>query len=1086
MVLKIGCPNCKKVYRLKEPLPSEGKKYRCTCGTVLVVTYPNAVREELSRRGLEMNAQLGETTGEVPEESSVEVPAPRPQAPEPRTPAAPAPEPAAPEPAAPEPAAPEPATPQAPATPPPAPAVPSEPVPPDSLEAPTVRTAAATSPTQKLPAASSPVAGPAVVSRTLEPAAASKAPEPAVASKTPEPTVASKAPEPTAASKAPEPTAASKAHEPTTASKAPEPTSARKTPERTTARKPEAAAKADKAAKKRPGFIRRVLFGKWTRRLVAATLLLILAGIGTGIYIIWYHSRDLPSVEALRDYRPPIVTQIYSADGRLVGEVYEKQRYVVPYAQIPEHQILAFVAAEDAMFFEHHGIDYMGILRAMIRNLEAGEFSQGGSTITQQVARSFLLTREKKISRKIKEAVLAYRIEKNFSKEYILYLYLNQIFLGHGAYGVDAASQLYFGKHIEDISLSEAAMIAGLPQAPSNYSPNNSFSSAKVRQRYVLDQMVAGAHITQEVADAAYDEALVFHHKRDKNLDVGPYFVEYVRRYLVDQYGHDMVYREGLTIYTTMDSELQLAANKALRHGVRAVDHRVGLTEEWGHVEGGALAGELAKIDLERYLAILPYDPSTDVPTSVPAGALPPLREAELTRGVVTEVHDKYVWVDVGSHRGILHHADGKWAYEPMDNIHLKWRQIASMRGVYEVGDVITIRVINPDESWKKTLGKDVQHPRLALDQEPQVEGAMMSMRLHDGAVLAMVGGFDYRKSEFDRSTQAKRQVGSTFKPFVYASALDCNRNTVGKCGPDQESLSYTPSSIIVDSPIVGFKPKAGGGTATWKPANAGGDFLGDTTLRRGMILSRNIVTLKIAQAMGISYLYHYMDRFGFETELEPNLSMALGTASLSIEEMVQAYSVFAKLGDRQGTYYVRQGMGRDGQVLEERTAGEQTPEVMDEVTAYQMVRLMRDVVGSGTATKALVLGVPLQGKTGTTNDYKDAWFMGYNAQVVTGVWVGYDDFGRSLGRGQYGGDCALPIWIDYMRAALEKYPETEFIKPSGVEFVRVEPTTGLLIGDEMTAGISVAFRRGTAPTSYAYQEGEVDSSDFLTSDGGL
>lgn len=1039
MVLKIGCPNCKKVYRLKEPLPPEGKKYRCTCGTVLVVTYPHAVREELSRRGLEMNAQIGETTSEVPEEASVEAPAPKPPPPQPAAPTPPAAKPPAPEPPAAKPPAPEP-----PATPPPAPAVVSEPVPPASVEAPTVRTAAATGPTQKLPAP----AAPAPVCRTTEPDEVT--------------TIRARAPDPG-------------------------PSSAFETPERTTARKPEAADQAaKKAAKKRPGFIRRVLFGKWTRRLVAATLLLILAGTGTGIYLVWYHSRDLPSVEALRDYRPPIVTQIYSADGRLVGEVYEKQRYVVPYSQIPEHQILAFVAAEDAMFFEHHGIDYMGIMRAMVRNIEAGEFSQGGSTITQQVARSFLLTREKKISRKIKEAVLAYRIEKNFSKEYILYLYLNQIFLGHGAYGVEAAAQLYFGKHVEDLSLAEAAIIAGLPQAPSRYSPNNNFSSAKARQRYVLEQMTEVGYLTEQEADAAYEEELVFQRKRDKNLDVGPYFVEYVRRYIVDQYGHDMAYREGLTVYTTMDSELQLVAHQALRKGVRAVDHRVGLTDEWGHVEGAAVADELAKIDLERYLAILLYDPSTDLPTSVPVGALPPLREDELTRGVVTEVHDKYVWVDVGSHRGILHHADGKWAYVPKDHIHLKWRQIESMRGVYEVGDVLTIRVVNPDESWKKTLGQDVQHPRLALDQEPQVEGAMISMRLHDGAVLAMVGGYDFGKSEFDRSTQAKRQVGSTFKPFVYAAALDCNRNTGGGCGSKGEALSYTPSSIIVDSPIVGFKPRAGGGTATWKPANAGGDFLGDTTLRRGMVLSRNIVTLKIAQAMGIGYLYHYMDRFGFDTELEPNLSMALGTASLSPEEMVRAYSVFAKLGDRQDTYFVRQVMDRDGRILEECFAGEQTPEVMDEVTAYQIVRLMRDVVGSGTATKALVLGVPLQGKTGTTNDYKDAWFMGYNAQVVTGVWVGYDDFGRSLGRGQYGGDCALPIWIDYMRAVLEKYPETEFIKPGGVEFVRVEPTTGLLIGDEMTAGISVAFRRGTAPTSYAYQEGEVDSSDFLTSDGGL
>ena len=857
---------------------------------------------------------------------------------------------------------------------------------------------------------------------------------------------------------------------------------------------PAAAAAGARAARRRaaedrkrgkPGLIRRVVTNKWLRRFAVLCVLLVLAGVGTFVGVIGYYSRDLPSVEALRDYRPPIVTQIYASDGRLVGEVYEKQRYVVPYSRIPEELVQAFVAAEDAQFFEHHGIDYMGIVRAMIRNIEAGEFSQGASTITQQVARSFLLTREKKLSRKIKEAILAYRIEANFSKEYILYLYLNQIFLGHGAYGVEAASQLYFGKHVEDITLPEAALIAGLPQAPSRYSPNNNFSSAKARQRYCLDQMVSVGFIEQTEADSAYDAKLRFQRKRDKNLDLGPYFVEHVRRYLVDQYGHDTAYREGLTVYTTMDSELQEAANQAVQWGVRQVDHRVGLYEEFGHVEPAGVEAELAAIDIERYLASLPYDPSYEPPTSVGADSVPPLQADEVTRGVVAEVNSKYLWVDVGSIRGILHHADGKWAYEPNEHIHTKWRQIESMRDAYEVGDVIQVRVVNPTESWKKTLKKDVEYPRLELDQEPQVEASLLSMRVTDGAVLAMVGGYDYRKSEFNRAIQANRQVGSTFKPFVYSAALDCNRHEGGPhCGPKGEDLSYTPSSIIVDSPIVGFKQKAGGGVEAWKPGNAGGDFLGDTTLRRALVLSRNIVTLKIAQAMGINYLHNYVQRFGFKTDLEPNLAMALGSAALTLEEMVRAYTVLANLGDRQGPYYIREVRDRDGRVLETTAAGERVPDVMDDVTAYQMVRLMRDVVNSGTATKALVLGVPLQGKTGTTNDYRDAWFMGYNAQVVTGVWVGFDDFARSLGRGQYGGDCALPIWIEYMKVLLEKYPECDIQRPPGVEFVQVDSESGLLTDDG--TGVGVAFRAGTAPTSYVNQAGEVDSNDFLNLDGGF
>ncbi|MDP7114205.1 MAG: transglycosylase domain-containing protein, partial [Myxococcota bacterium] len=370
-------------------------------------------------------------------------------------------------------------------------------------------------------------------------------------------------------------------------------------------RKPKAARKTAKGPKK-PGLIRRILFGKWMRRFVFLCLLLTVAAL-VGLYIGYRHySKDLPSVQALQDYRPPVVTEIYAADGRLAGEVYDKQRYVIPYTRIPDHMIYAVVAAEDAQFFEHHGIDYMGIVRAMIRNVQAGEFTQGASTITQQVARSFLLTREKTITRKLKEAILAYRIEANFSKEYILYLYLNQIFLGHGAYGVEAASRLYFDKHIEDVSLAEAALIAGLPQAPSNYSPNNNHDAAKVRQRFALDQMASGGFISQVQADAAYDQPLQFYRKHDRNLDVGPYFVEHVRRYLLDQYGHDMAYKDGLTVYTTMDSELQLAANQAVQRGVREVDHRVGLYEKFTHLESGAVAAELAKIDLDRYLASLP------------------------------------------------------------------------------------------------------------------------------------------------------------------------------------------------------------------------------------------------------------------------------------------------------------------------------------------------------------------------------------------------------------------------------------------------------------------------------------------------
>jgi penicillin-binding protein 1A len=838
---------------------------------------------------------------------------------------------------------------------------------------------------------------------------------------------------------------------------------------------PKEAARAKKAARpaKAPP---KTLFGKIYRsRFVRVSLLMIvltgLAGVGIVVGVIHHYSRGLPSVDSLAIYEPPTVTVLRDSEGAILGQFWEEQRYVVPLDRIPKHVQDAFVASEDAAFWEHSGLDYMGIVRAMIANIKQRRLAQGASTITQQVARSFLLTREKKLERKIKEAILSVRVEKNFTKEHILYLYLNQIFLGHGAYGVQAAAQLYFDKDISELTLPEGAILAGLPQAPSNYSPNRNFSAARARQRYVLDQMADKGYITQVEADEAYDTTLVFSRKRDHNLDHAPYYVEHVRRYLVKTYGHDTVYNQGLQVVLPLDLELQHVANEAVSQGVRRSDKMMGYRGALEqHTTPEAQADARTTIDRKRAVEVPPYDPAFELPEGpVERALIPPLGEGELSRGIVAVVEKKYALVDVGSLRGLLPVDEFTWCHNVNPAVLFKYFRCKSLDDVLAVGDEIEIRVVAASETWAKTLGRGwkgpVEYPRLAMEQPPLPEAALLSIRVADGAVLAMVGGNDYRDSEFNRATQAKRQVGSTFKPLVYAAALD------------HEESGLHPSSILIDAPIV--EESRGHRGEIWTPGNSGGKYLGETTFRRGLILSRNIVTLKVLQKIGVNYLYDYVERFGFESELNKDLSMALGTASISLAEMARAYTVFATLGDRQHLYYISSVHSRHGKVLESTTAGLRVENVMSAETAFIMVNLMMDVVRAGTAGKARVLNVPLSAKTGTTNGYRDAWFTGYTPELLTTTWVGLDDF-KPLGRGQYGGDVALPIFVHYMKAALEKYPVGTYTRPPGVEFLKVDPLTGLLV-PEGRAGVRVPFLKGRGPTELAPEAGAVDTADFLS-----
>ncbi len=1071
MVLRLHCPHCRTPYRLPDPPPPEGKKYRCTCGTVLTVQYPEEVREELKRRVSAAAAPPSNTQGSMsPVATAAQVPAvqatARPTFGQTVTPPRPV-EGWAP-PTGPAPMAPPRPWPAPGPTPPPvqAPMSPGR-APGAGLTAPQPPPPLAAARPSAIGFTAPPTAPPLSSSRA---AAADLTPPPSAAPLPPSripvtkltappivpPLVPRRSVEGAGSGRPPpalrEPISQEDAETDFVPAPEPPPPAARR--------------KKKEGAPRRP-FPWRAAFG-------FGASLAVLGALGV-LGILWYYAQDLPSVESLRVYEPPTVTVITDAGGQTLGEFFEEQRYVTPLDEIPQHVQDAFIAAEDASFWEHGGLDYIGIARAMVKNVREARMAQGASTITQQVARSFLLSREKKLERKVKEVLLAWRVEQNFDKEYILFLYLNQIFLGHGAYGVEAAARLYFGKGVGSLTVPEAAIIAGLPQAPSTYSPNRNLQAAKARQRYVLDQMALRKMITPVEADAYYNTPLDFVRKRDHNLDLAPYYVEHIRRYLVKEYGHDKVYREGLQVRIPIDQEIQRAANQAVQDGVRRVDHRMGYQGPRAQLtDVAAVRQKLDEIDTQRTVALSPYDPAWH-PGEAPVdpARLPPLSVGEETEAVIEKVAPKWALLAVGSRKAILPVEDFAWCHKVNPLQDFRYFQCKTFDDVLHEGDVVLVRVKAAEEDFATTLGADVvggtRYPRLAMSQDPAPESAILTMRLTDGAVLAMVGGTTYEGTEFNRATQARRQVGSTFKPFVYAAGID------------RKDHPYTPSSILVDAPIVEeMMPKVGKTEPElWKLDNADGEYLGDTTLRRGLILSRNAVTVRLAMGLGSKYLHDFFGRFGFDTELEQNFSTALGTSSLSITELARAYSVFATLGDRRDMVFVSEVKDRHGKVLERTEAGTLTPDVLDEDTAFVMVGLLQDVVRAGTAGAALSLAVPVAGKTGTTSEFRDAWFVGFTPEVLTTTWIGLDKF-ESMGRGMYGGDMALPVWIDVMREALKKYPPSEYPKPPGVVFARVDSKTGLLAkeGDKAAA---VAFKRGTEPTTFAPEAGDVDTADFLS-----
>ena len=788
--------------------------------------------------------------------------------------------------------------------------------------------------------------------------------------------------------------------------------------------------------------------GFFKRFILFPLLVLLVIGLlgGVGLVVGYFHiNQDLPKINSLMDYRPDIISKVFADDGRLIAEFFKERRIVVPLSEVPPTLVNAFVAAEDSRFFKHQGFDLVSILRAFIKNLEAGTIKQGGSTITQQVTRSFLLTPERSYIRKIKELILSYRIEKAFTKQEILYLYLNQIYLGHGAYGVEAAAENYFGKHVKDLNLAECAVLAGLPQAPSRYSPFRHPDQARQRQVYVLKRMVEEGTITGEQAAEALNVKLDIKPRRNIYIEEIPYFTEHVRRYVEAKYGTDALYTQGLQITTGVSIDFQKAAEQEVVKGLMELDKRQGYR------------GPLRSIRPDEIEAF-----SREIQAELDKK---PLEVGTTTQGVVTQVNDagKTVTVRIGSEQGIIALADMDWARRPNPDVAYYAAKLRRPGEALKVGDVILVRLKEkrepPDSAW-----------RLALEQDPVVQGALLCLEGETGLVKAMVGGRDFTENQFNRAIQARRQPGSAFKPIIYAAALDRKFKDPKKF--------YTPASVIIDSPVV-FEDKER--DQTWKPRNFKETFYGPTLLREALAHSRNVVTIKILQDIGVDYTIDYARRLGITSELTRTLSLALGASGVSLFELTRAYSVFANQGFLVEPVFVLKIVDRDGKVLEEAGSGRR--QVIEKDTAYLMTSLLESVVQQGTGQRVKALNRPTAGKTGTTNDMYDAWFLGFTREFITGTWVGFDEE-APLGKTETGAVAAIPIWLGFMKRVEADRPAQVFEPPEGIVFAKIDAETGLLPVPESRKTIFECFKDGTVPTEVSKRPGEVkETADFLKKD---
>ena len=753
------------------------------------------------------------------------------------------------------------------------------------------------------------------------------------------------------------------------------------------------------------------------------------------ITTLWDISARLPDYHQLAKYEPAVTTRLFAGDGQLLMEYANEKRFFVPVDKIPTLVKQAFISAEDKKFYTHSGIDYIGIVRALLGNLKnigTGRRPAGASTITQQVAKNFLLSSEVSYIRKIKEAILATRMEQAFSKEHILELYLNEIYLGNRSYGVAAAALNYFGKSLDELTLEEAAYLAALPKGPNNYNPHTKYDAAVARRNWVIGRMLEDGYITENEAAAAQAEPLKTVQRRSQFVKDAQYFSEEVRREISADFGTDALYEGGLTVRTTVDPKLQEIATRVFRREIENYDRRHGYR------------GPLNNIPLESGYA----EKLAEI--SLPAGADPQWEIA-----IVLDVSDSKAVIETAAgKRGEIPLSLLNWARKTLKNQGISDAP-KSVAKVLHKGDVILVEKLLPKESAAKKISENSYN----LRQIPNVEGAMMAMDPHTGKVLAVVGGYSFAKSQFNRATQARRQTGSAFKPVVYLAALE---------------NGYSPTDLILDAPFV---LDQGPGLPKWKPTNYSPRFYGLTTFRQGIEKSRNLMTIRLAQDLGMDKVSEMAARLGVNKNLPQLLSMSLGAGDTRLIDMAAAYAVMVNGGKRVTPYFIEQIQDRNGKTIlkhdkrrcvscnVEKWENQNIPElpdsreqIVDPLSAYQMTSILEGVAVRGTAARLRSLKKHLAGKTGTTNQNKDGWFVGYSPDLVVAIYMGFDE-PRTMGRIETGAATALPVFYNFMKEALVNQADIPFRIPNGIKLVRINYNTGRPATPKDTAVITEALK---------------------------
>lgn len=880
----------------------------------------------------------------------------------------------------------------------------------------------------------------------------------------------------------------------------------------------------------------------WLKRLFILSALGFMLGLVGVAAVVVYFSRDLPKFDSLRDYAPPRMTRIYANDGTVVGEVFTERRTVVPMSDVPAVMVQAIVAAEDANFFEHGGVDWLGIIKAAVSNLRSGGHARGASTLTQQTVKTFLLTNERSYSRKIKEAILALRLERNLSKQDILHLYLNQIYFGNRRYGIEEAARYYFNKSVKDITLEEASALASIPKSPSQLNPRRNAKRAKERQIYVLQRMQANGFISAERAAEAIAAPLPVAPLPAE--PPGAWYVAEVRRQLIDSLGETLVLEGGLRVETAMDATLQKAAEQAVQTGLRALDKRQGYRgalatlddATWSKLKQAALAEheadekegvqgwsadevcDLRRIDTKALAQAAPADDGEELAER--SVRWKPREAGEEIVARVSRVTKTSASVDLCSSEETLTLANARWARGW--NLSRQTAAPTNLSQVLKPGDLILVRIEKKRACAAKDekSGKCTHSPLdLSLEQMPLAEGALVAIEPDTRGVVALVGGYDFSRSFFNRATQARRQSGSAFKPLIYAAALEQGQLRAllppDVFGPQarERCTIFTNRQTVFDTPEL-IRDKWTG--QPWQPKNYAGDvFDGPMSLRDALAASKNTIAVKLMseigceptlpldfdamQERGLERVKDLARRVGINSAIPNSLTVALGAGEVTPIELTNAYATFAMDGRFSDPILIRRVLAPDGAVLVDNTpkfdvqpplfpgqpALPGPPRGIRAALAYVVTDLMRSVVESprGTGASMRKLNRPIAAKTGTANEQRDAWFIGYTPEVVTGVWTGFDNH-DPLGSAETGGRAAGPIWLDFMQKAEATLPHRTWEVPAGVVVARIDPTTGLLASDSAPQSVEESYLAGTEPTEEAPEPDAVDIDDFFRGGG--